>query len=185
MKFPFLLSTLVVILISVFVLPESNAYGARDKYDSYTYQKITSQNRKIKRTKKSIRLANRKNRTGVRNRMKRKLRKQRIVLRKYEGRTILGRWIPQGFESSTRYEFTRTTRFAIWSDDGVFPTLADFLHKNPGLSGNSWSYEGRTVVVDLNFGNYSRLIPQFSGNNNMVNWINEDGELHSTFYREK
>lgn len=99
--------------------------------------------------------------------------------------TILGRWVPEGFEDAIRYEFTADKKFTLYSTDGSFPTLEEFMTENPGLTGNDWSYEGQTVVVDLNFGNYSRLIPVFNCDNEVINWIQEDGGAdHSTYYRE-
>lgn len=98
--------------------------------------------------------------------------------------TILGRWVPEGFEDNVRYEFTSDKRVTIYGTDGDFPTLEEFLEINPQLTGNDWVYEGEVVVVDLNFGNYSRLIPNFKCDNKVIEWKNEDGTTHSTYYRE-
>lgn len=98
--------------------------------------------------------------------------------------TILGRWVPEGFEDAIRYEFTEDKRFTLYSDNGSFPTLTEFMSENPQLTGNDWTYEGETVVVDLNFGNYSRLVPVFNCDNQVVNWENEDGTDHGTYFRE-
>ena len=99
--------------------------------------------------------------------------------------TIIGRWQLVGFDNVIRDEFTPTKRFRIYSNEGgVFPTLEEFMEENPGIPGNDWEYEGNTVVVDLNFGNYSRLVPNFKCDNNVIDWISEDGSVHSTYYRE-
>ena len=99
--------------------------------------------------------------------------------------TILGRWVVPGFESTIRYEFTDDgKRFDIYSTDGTFPTLEDFNAENPQLTGLDWYYEGDVLVVDLNFGNYSRLTPQFVCDNHVVKWIDENGEEFGFYYRE-
>lgn len=99
--------------------------------------------------------------------------------------TILGRWVPVGFESNIRYDFTEDKRFAIYGDgSGVFPTLEEFMTENPGLTGNDWEYDGEIVVIDHNFGNYSRLVPIFKCDNQVVAWENESGEAHGTYFRE-
>ncbi len=107
------------------------------------------------------------------------------VFENTEDFSILGRWQTVGFEETIRYEFTADKRFAIYGDSSVgFPTLEEFMQDNPDLNGNDWLYEGDIVVVDLNFGNFSRLLPDFKCNGDVIDWISEDGSLHSTFYRE-
>lgn len=102
-----------------------------------------------------------------------------------EEATILGRWQSVGFDDVIRYEFTEDKRFTIYvHDDGTVPTLEEFMLENPNARGHDWSYEGETVVVDLNFGNFSRLVPNFKCENKVIDWISEDGAVHSTFYRE-
>jgi len=98
--------------------------------------------------------------------------------------TILGRWVLQGFEDNIRYEFTETKRFTIYGIDGVFPTLEEFNQENPQLTGNDWSYEGSNIVVDLNFGNFLNVTPEFICDNYTVKLVNEEGETNSTLYRE-
>lgn len=99
--------------------------------------------------------------------------------------TILGRWSLLGFEDNIRYEFTDQGKlFTIYGVDGVFPTLEEFNQENPGLTGLDWYYEDDVLVVDLNFGNYSRLTPQFVCDNYVVRWIDEDGGLFGFYYRE-
>ncbi len=99
-------------------------------------------------------------------------------------RTLEGRWVLEGFDQSIRYEFTKDKRFTLYASNGEFPSLAHFMELNPSIHGNDWKYNGNTVVVDLNFGNYSRLVPNFKCNNKVINWTAEDGTPHSTFYRE-
>nr|WP_321234988.1 hypothetical protein [uncultured Psychroserpens sp.] len=98
--------------------------------------------------------------------------------------TILGRWVPMGFETTIRYEFTETKRFNIYSTDGTFPTLEEFNQENPGLVGYDWYYEDDKIVVDLNFGNLSTLTPQFTCDNYAIKWLNDDGEVHGIYFRE-
>ena len=97
--------------------------------------------------------------------------------------TIIGRWKIVGFEN-IQYEFTANKRFDIYGAEGeTFPTLEEFQQGNPGLTGLDWEYEGETVVVDLNFGNYSRLVPNFKCDNKVIDWINEVDATHTTYYR--
>ncbi len=98
--------------------------------------------------------------------------------------TLLGRWVIVGFEETIRYEFTESKRFDIYSDDGTFPTLEEFNAQNPLLTGLDWYFEGDNVTIDLNFGNFSTLTPEFVCDNYAIRWINEDGEIHSIYYRE-
>lgn len=98
--------------------------------------------------------------------------------------TILGRWVPIGFEDAIRYEFTENKRFTIYSSDGKFPTLEVFNQQNPELLGLDWYYEGNQVTIDLNFGNLSTLTPQFICANNVLKWLNDDGETQGVYYRE-
>ena len=96
--------------------------------------------------------------------------------------TLLGRWSLVGFEDNILYEFTTDKRFAIYGIDGVFGTVEEQIAD--GLTGLDWYYEGEKVVIDLNFGNMSILTPQFVCDNYVVNWYNDDGEIHSTMFRE-
>lgn len=99
--------------------------------------------------------------------------------------SIIGRWQLVGFDEQIRYEFTTDKRYTIYTDSlGDFPTLQEFQAENPDLQGNDWSYSGDTVVVDLNFGNYSKLLPDFKCENKVIDWTAEDGSSHSTYYRE-
>ncbi len=98
--------------------------------------------------------------------------------------TIIGRWHIEGFDN-VLYQFTADKRFTLYANtDNVFPTLEEFMEENPALTGNDWVYEGNIVVVDLNFGNYSRLTPNFRCDNYVIDWMDENGDLHSTYVRE-
>ena len=99
-----------------------------------------------------------------------------------EDATLLGRWNLVGFEGAVLYEFTSDKRFTMYSSDGIFETVEDLIAS--GRSGNDWWYEGEMVTIDLNFGNMSTLTPQFKCENNVVEWLNADGEIHSTIFRE-
>ncbi len=98
--------------------------------------------------------------------------------------TIEGRWVLEGFEETIRYEFTEDKRYTLYATDGVFPTLEEFIAENPGVGENDWYYEGEVIVIDLNFGNFSRVVPSFKCDNVVVDLIQEDGTLNSTLYRE-
>jgi len=107
------------------------------------------------------------------------------IFENIEDFTIIGRWQAVGFEETIRYEFTSEKRFTIYGDSSVgFPTLEKFMQENPDLKGHDWLYEEETVVVDLNFGNFSRLTPNFKCGGDVIDWIAEDGSIHSIFYRE-
>jgi len=96
--------------------------------------------------------------------------------------TLLGRWVPVGFETNVRYDFTSTDRFTTYGQDNVFPSMEEVIEA--GTRKNPWVYEGEVVVIDLHFGNYSRLIPEFKCDNRVIEWTNEAGEFWGTFYRE-
>jgi len=98
--------------------------------------------------------------------------------------SILGRWVLEGFEDNIRYDFTEDKRFTIYGVDGVFPTLEEFQAENPGLTGHDWFFEGDVVVVDLNFGNFSRTIPSFHCENEVLRFTQEDGSIHGLYFRE-
>lgn len=96
--------------------------------------------------------------------------------------TLLGRWNLVGFEGSVLYEFTADKRYTMYSVDGEFETVQDLIDSD--RPGNDWWYEGDKVTIDLNFGNTSTLTPEFVCNNYVINWINDEGEIHSTLFRE-
>lgn len=98
--------------------------------------------------------------------------------------SILGRWVLEGFEDNIRYDFTEDKRFTIYGVDGVFPTLEEFQEENPGLTGHDWYYDGEVVVVDLNFGNFSRTIPSFHCGNEVLHLTQEDESFHGVYFRE-
>jgi hypothetical protein len=97
--------------------------------------------------------------------------------------SIIGRWKIVGFDN-VQYEFTANKRYAIYTNgNNVFPTLQEFIDQNPGIAGLDWYYEGTSVVVDLNFGNLSKLTPTFKCANNVIDWKSEDSTLHATYYK--
>ena len=96
--------------------------------------------------------------------------------------TLIGRWSLVGFQDNFLYEFTKNKRFDIYGVDGIFETVEQQIKQ--GLTGLDWSYNGDMVVVDLNFGNTSTLIPQFVCDNYVVNWLTAEGEIHSSMFRE-
>jgi len=96
--------------------------------------------------------------------------------------TLIGRWNVVGFEGSVLYEFTADKRFTMYTVNGAFETVEDLIAS--GRNGNDYWYEGEKVTIDLNFGNYSTLTPQFRCYNYVIDWLNDDGEIHSTIFRE-
>ena len=96
--------------------------------------------------------------------------------------TLLGRWNLVGFEGLVLYQFTEDKRYTMYASDGVFETLDEVI--DSGRTGNDWWYDGDNVTIDLNFGNTSTLTPQFVCDNYVINWLNADGEIHSTLFRE-
>ena len=97
--------------------------------------------------------------------------------------TLLGRWNLVGFEGSILYEFTPSKRYTFYSEDGNFPTLEEAQEQGE-FNGLDWFYEGNKVTIDLNFGNFSTLTPQFVCDNYVIKWINDDEEIHSIYFRE-
>jgi hypothetical protein len=95
-----------------------------------------------------------------------------------EGNTILGRWHPVGFEQTVIYEFTDDLRYTIYSIDGKFGGLETAI-PNP----NSWSLQAKKIVIDLNFGNISKLTLNFKCNGKVVDLVNPNGGI-STYFRE-
>lgn len=93
--------------------------------------------------------------------------------------SIVGRWHVVGFEETVLYEFTDSLRYTIYSTDGVFGPLDSAI---PGP--HHWEFVGDTVVIDLNFGNESRLYPRFDCNNNVIDWIGADGSVGGTYFSE-
>lgn len=95
--------------------------------------------------------------------------------------TIIDRWHLVGFDDAVLYEFTEDKRYTFYSDGGGFPTLDP---NNPPALADDWEYDGDVVVIDLSFGNFSRLIPNFKCGNYVIDWMQEDGTYHSTTFRE-
>jgi hypothetical protein len=91
--------------------------------------------------------------------------------------TIIGRWHLVGFEDTVLYEFTPDFRYTFYSTDGTFGGLETAI-PNP----NSWVYEGNTIVIDLDFGNFSTFTPVFKCNGNVVDLVSEIST--TTLFRE-
>ncbi len=96
--------------------------------------------------------------------------------------TVIGRWNVVGFLGSVLYEFTENKRYTFYSSDGNFQTIQQLLDED--RSGNDWWVEEDKITIDLNFGNLSTLTPIFKCNNNVIVWMNDLDEVHSTYYRE-
>jgi hypothetical protein len=76
-----------------------------------------------------------------------------------EKSSILGRWDLVGFEGKVLFEFTQNKRYTFYSIGGNFQTLEELILT--GNKGNNWSYDGDTVKIELNSGNFSILTPVF------------------------
>ena len=99
--------------------------------------------------------------------------------------TLIGRWNLVGFEGLVLYEFTEDKRYTFYASpsEGIeFGTLEALIAA--GSTGLDYWYEGELVTIDLNFGNTSTLTPVFKCNNFVVEWVNDDSELHSIIFRE-
>lgn len=96
-----------------------------------------------------------------------------------EENTIIGRWHLVGFEETVMYVFTENLRYTIYSTDGTFGDL-DTAIPNP----NSWSFDDDRLVIDLNFGNFLNVTPEFKCDGNVVDFLAEDGTTNSTLFRE-
>ncbi len=92
--------------------------------------------------------------------------------------SIKGRWIIEGLNESTLYEFTDDLRYTIYSTTpGEFGTIADAI---PGP--NDYYFEGDSLVIDLNFGNFSITKPIYKCDCNVVELTNASGA--SILYQE-
>lgn len=93
--------------------------------------------------------------------------------------TVEGRWIVeiQG-QANTLYEFHEGKRYTIYTDtEGVFGTREDAI-PNP----NDYTIEGDSLIIDLNFGNFSRSVPTFKCDCNIM--ILSDDPADEGFYLE-
>ncbi|TCK66638.1 hypothetical protein DFQ05_1909 [Winogradskyella wandonensis] len=100
------------------------------------------------------------------------------VLEQEVENTIIGRWHIVGFEQTTMYVFTENLRYTIYSTDGNFGGIETAI-PNP----NEWVFEGDELVIDLNFGNFSRTIPNFRCEGNVVDLVDANGGT-TTLFRE-
>lgn len=92
--------------------------------------------------------------------------------------TIEGRWLLEGFEQNTLYEFTESLRYTIYSsEEGVFGTIEDAI---PGP--HDYSIVGDSITIDLNFGNFLIAEPQFKCDCNVVDFVRDSGV--STLFKE-
>lgn len=90
--------------------------------------------------------------------------------------SIVGRWIIDGLNESTLYEFTEDLRYTIYKvDSEEFGTIEDAI---PGP--HDYTFEGDSLIIDLNFGNFSRTVPEFKCDCNVVTL----GEGGSVLYQE-
>ena len=108
-----------------------------------------------------------------------------LIQKEIPDATLIGRWNLVGFEGKVLYEFTPTKRYTFYSTNGSFLSLKDLLvQSNNANIGLNWWFVGKKVSIDHNFGNISTLTPQFKCDNYVLNWIDDKGDIHSTYFRE-
>jgi len=93
--------------------------------------------------------------------------------------TMIGRWHLVGFETTVMYQFTENLRYTIYSEDGNFGGLETAI-PNP----LNWYWDNDQVVIDLNFGNESRLVPSFKCEGQVIDWYDVNDEFFGTYIRE-
>jgi hypothetical protein len=94
--------------------------------------------------------------------------------------TILGRWHLVGFEQTVMYDFKTDLRYSIYSSNGEFGETETSAIPNP----NPWYIENQKIFIDLHFGNISSSELNFRNNGNVVDFINEEGSITTTLFRE-
>ena len=95
--------------------------------------------------------------------------------------TIIGRWHLVGFDN-TMYDFKDDGyRYTIYSDgNGIFgPTETSALPIR-----NEWILENNQITIDLHFGNELIRNLNFRNNGNVVEFIEENGNITHTYFRE-
>lgn len=92
--------------------------------------------------------------------------------------TVIGCWNLNGFVGSVMYEFTAIKRYTLCPGNGEFETVQEVI--DSGRSGNDWWSEDVKITLDLNFGNTSTMTPSFKCNNNVIVWLNYNGDIHAT-----
>lgn len=96
-----------------------------------------------------------------------------------ETNTIIGRWHLVGFDN-TMYDFQTNLRYTIYSDNGTFGATETDAIPNP----NPWSMENDKLVIDLFFGNVVSYSLNYKCSGNVVELIDEEGEINSILFRE-
>ncbi len=86
--------------------------------------------------------------------------------------TIEGRWIVQADQINTLWQFENGLQYTIYTSDttGTFGPIEDAI-PNP----HDYFYEGDTLVIDLNFGNFSRTLPVYKCDCNVVELTSATG----------
>ena len=88
---------------------------------------------------------------------------------KEEPGTITGRWVPEGFENTVRYEFQDGIQYTIYGNgSGEFPSLEEWVQANPGILQHNYEVKEDSLIVDLNFGTYQRAQMEFVCGNDVV-----------------
>ena len=88
-----------------------------------------------------------------------------------------GEWLLKGFEDSVMYTFDNGERATYYGENGVFPS-----ESIPGK--HAYSFQDEKMTLDLNFGNIFTYDLQFSCDNNIVEFYDDNGELNSILYRK-
>lgn len=90
--------------------------------------------------------------------------------------TIEGRWILEGLDN-TLYQFTDSLQYTIYSTNGEFGPIEDAI---PGP--HEYVFLQDSLIIDLNFGNFSRTLPVYKCDCNVVELT--QGDAGSILYKE-
>ena len=91
--------------------------------------------------------------------------------------TIEGRWIDEGFDDTVLYQFSDSLRYTIYSTDGDFGPLESAI---PGPL--DYVFLQDSLIINLNFGNFSRTLPVYKCDCNVVELT--QGDSGSILYKE-
>ena len=86
---------------------------------------------------------------------------------------IEGRWTYEGFNLNTMYEFINGKRYTYYCSSTALcdSTYWNSLDSNDAIPGwNNYTFDGDTLIIDLNFGNMQVLPLIFECNGNIINF---------------
>jgi len=85
---------------------------------------------------------------------------------------IEGRWIPEPF-SNTMYEFEDGLRYTYYGDNDSSLEYWQSLDISDAIPNpHSYTFDGSTLIIDLNFGNYFEDVITFECDENIINFNN-------------